>query len=151
MALRNLNKKAKTKWILEVVVKCHRKNGLFLPNLQSGVFFWGGGGRRKRKKKRTPDIFTSQVICHPLIKVSVNICVIMSDFTRNSSGLQKGSYYRNVFSYFPGKRWMLSWYGSRLQKHPRFLKSKLALLLLQILPYHCCVIPLFKLSSQTNY
>ena len=150
MALRNLNKKAKTKWILEVVVKCHRKNGLFLPNLQSGIFFGGGEGRGK-KKERLIYLLHKTVICHPLIKVSVKICVIMSDFTGNSSGLQKGSYYRNVFSYFPGKRWMLSWYGSCLQKHPRFLKSKLVLLLLRILPYHCCVIPLFKLSSQTNY
>ena len=37
-------------------------------------FFWGGG---KGKKKRMPDIFTSREICHPLLKVTVNICVIV--------------------------------------------------------------------------
>ena len=37
-------------------------------------FFWAG---EEGKKKRTPDIFTSRVICHPLIKVTVNICVIV--------------------------------------------------------------------------
>ena len=52
------------------------------------AFFLGGGGVGEGKKKRTRDTFTSRVICHPLIKVSVNICVIVSDFTRNSSGLQ---------------------------------------------------------------
>ena len=36
-----------------------------------------------------PDTFTLRIICRPLIKVSVNICVIVSDFTRNSSGLQQ--------------------------------------------------------------
>lgn len=42
---------------------------------------------KKRGKIRMPDIFTSRVICSPLIKVSVSICVIVSDLTRNSSGL----------------------------------------------------------------
>ena len=48
------------------------------------VFFFQGKG-----KKRTPDTFTLRVVCHPLIKVSVNNCVIVSDFTGNSSGLRQ--------------------------------------------------------------
>ena len=47
------------------------------------LFFQGKG------KKRTPDTFTLRVVCHPLIKVSVNNCVILSDFTGNSSGLRQ--------------------------------------------------------------
>ena len=35
-------------------------------------FFFRGKG-----KKRTPDTFTSRVVCRPLTKVSVNICVIV--------------------------------------------------------------------------
>ena len=34
-----------------------------------------------------PDTFTPWVVCRPLIKASVNICVVVSDFTRNWSGL----------------------------------------------------------------
>ena len=48
------------------------------------VFFFSGKG-----EKRTPDTFTLRVVCHPLIKVSVNNCVIVSDFTGNSSGLRQ--------------------------------------------------------------
>ena len=38
-------------------------------------FFFGAGG--KGEKKKMPDIFTSRVICHPLIKVTINVCVIV--------------------------------------------------------------------------
>ena len=41
-------------------------------------FFFGKGGK-------TPDTFTSRVVCHPLIKASVIICVIVLDFTGTSS------------------------------------------------------------------
>ena len=44
-------------------------------------FFW------EKEEKKKPDTFTSQVVCRPLIKASVNIWVIMSDFTGNSGGL----------------------------------------------------------------
>ena len=42
----------------------------FMFNLRR-LFFPGKG------KKRTPDTFTSRVVCCPLPKVSVNICVIV--------------------------------------------------------------------------
>ena len=43
----------------------------FYPNSQAFFFFRGKG------KKRTPDTFTSRVVCRPLTKVSVNIRVIV--------------------------------------------------------------------------
>lgn len=52
-------------------------------NLRSRFFFcsfWGGKG-----KQRTPDTLKSRVVCRHIIKVSV----IVSDFTGNSSGLQR--------------------------------------------------------------
>ena len=147
MGLRNSNKKAKTKWILEVVVKCcHRKNDLFLPNLRSGyfffvavVFFWGGGGKRKKKECRIYLIHdwsaTPELRC---LSTFVLLCQILLEI---QAVCHKGRFFRNVFIFFPGKQWILSWYGSHLQKHPWFLKSKLALLLLRILPCYCSLIP----------
>ena len=38
-------------------------------------------------EKGMRDTFSSQVVCCPLIKVSVNILCYMSDFTGNSRGL----------------------------------------------------------------
>ena len=40
-------------------------------------------------EKRTPDTFTSRVVCCPLIKASVIVCFVMSDSTGNSSGWQQ--------------------------------------------------------------
>ena len=80
--------------------------GYYLTCNQAVSFFFS----EKRGKIRMPDTFTLRVICRPLIKVSVNICVIMSDLTRNSSSLQRRwelSKYILII-YFPGKRWMSS-------------------------------------------
>ena len=37
--------------------------------------------RRGNGKKRTRDTFTSRLVCRSHFKVSVNICVILSDIT----------------------------------------------------------------------
>ena len=47
-----------------------RKLSLGAPVLTLRHFFFSGKG-----EKRTPDTFTSRVVCRPLTKVSVNICV----------------------------------------------------------------------------
>ena len=56
--------------------ECDKRSRHFLSNLWSN-------------EKRMPDtLFTSWVICRPLIKASVNGVVVLH-FTRNSSGLQR--------------------------------------------------------------
>ena len=45
------------------------------------------------------DTFTSRVICHPLVKVSVNICVTCQILPEIQVVCNEGGYYRNVFKY----------------------------------------------------
>ena len=58
----------------------------------SGVFLFRGKG-----EKRTPDTFTARVVCRPLTKVSVNICVIVmcQILSEIQAVCNEGGYYRN--------------------------------------------------------
>ena len=84
-----------------------------------------------------PDTFTSRVVCHPLIKVSVNICVIVSDFTRNSSGLQQRRLLSKCIYLLSSQAVNVKFIQQSSAKTSQM--TKLALLLLQILPYRCHV------------
>lgn len=63
----------------------------FYPNSQA-FFFFG-----ERGKKRTPDTFTARVVCCPLTKVSVNICVIVicQILLEIQAVCNEGGHYRN--------------------------------------------------------
>ena len=69
-------------------------------------FFWGVGGGGGGDGKRLMHYFTSRLPL-PKSEVSVCICVIVSYFTGNSSGLQQRRLLSKciyVLSRFPGKR-----------------------------------------------
>lgn len=71
---------------------CHEHWHSFEPNLQLGIFFAGEARKLadgERKKGRLIHLLYELSAALYLNLVSVNICVIMSDFTRNSSGLQQ--------------------------------------------------------------
>lgn len=72
--------------------------GYFLTYLRSSVFFCffflGEKG-----KIRMPATFTSRVICHPLVNVTVNICVTCEILPEIQVACNEGGYYRNVFKY----------------------------------------------------
>ena len=46
-----------------------------------------------------PDTFSSQMVCRPLIKASVNICVICQILPEIQGVCNEGSLNRNVFYY----------------------------------------------------
>ena len=117
------------------------------------VYCSGKEASRKRGGKKERLItFTSWVVSHPLIKGSVNNCVIfVSDLTRNSSSLcQKQLLLKCSYLLFRQVVNAVKFIQQLSAKTSQILKTKLALLLLRILPYHCRVIPSFKPSSQTN-
>ena len=75
----------------------------------------------------------------PLIEVSVNICAIVSDFTGNSGGLQQWPLLTKCIYLLYRQAVNVKLIQQSLAKTSQILKPKLALLLLQILPYCCSV------------
>ena len=135
---------------LKNLSSCRKEHDMEFPVWWSGLVLRVGASHRVNLI--TPFPYLNRIVREKWVWVWVWVWVWIGQLHDDIISLkQPGSYHRNVFSYFPGKRWMLSWYSSRQQKHPQFLKTKLELLLLWILPYYCRVIPLFKQSSQTNY
>ena len=75
----------------------------------------------------------------PLIEVSVNICAIVSDFTGNSGGFQRWRLLTKCIYLLYRQAVNVKLLQQSLAKTSQILKPKLALLLLQILPYCCSV------------
>ena len=74
-----------------------------------------------------------------IIEVSVNICAIVSDFTGNSGGLQRWRLVTKCIHLLYRQAVNVKLIQQSLAKTSQILKLKLALLLLQILPYCCSV------------
>jgi len=81
-----------------------------------------------------------------------NLVRIHWKFKRFVIEVQKAANW-DVFIYFPGKQWMLSWYCSRrISEIITNFKDKFSSVVTgNVWPNRCRVVPLFKPSSQTSH